>query len=41
MVGLAVFAVSFSLVRQKKGVALGILAFLALRFGWAGVMLWL
>jgi hypothetical protein len=37
LVALGVFAVSFSFVKRKKGVALGILAFIALRFVWAGV----
>ena len=39
LIALAVFVVSFSFVKQKKGVALGILAFIALRFAWAGVVL--
>jgi len=39
LVALTVFAVSFSFVKQKKGVALGILAFVALRFAWAGIVL--
>jgi hypothetical protein len=36
---LTVFVVSFAFVKQKKGVALGILAFIALRFAWAGIVL--
>jgi hypothetical protein len=39
VVALAVFAISFSFVKQKKGVAVGILAFVALRFAWAGIVL--
>jgi hypothetical protein len=39
LVSLTVFVVSFSFVKQKKGVALGILAFIALRFAWAGILL--
>jgi len=39
LIGLAVFIASFSLVKQKKGVGLGILAFIALRFAWAGIVL--
>jgi hypothetical protein len=38
-IALTVFVVSFSFVKQKKGVALGILAFIALRFVWAGIVL--
>jgi len=38
-IALAVFIVSFSFVKQKKGVGLGILAFIALRFAWAGIVL--
>jgi len=39
VIALTVFLVSFSFVKQKKGVALGILAFVALRFAWAGIAL--
>src|SRR5215467_8970352 len=39
LIGLTVFIVSFLLVKQKKGVGLGILAFIALRFAWAGIVL--
>ncbi len=38
LIGLAIFVVSFLLVKQKKGVGLGILAFIALRFAWAGIL---
>jgi hypothetical protein len=38
LMALAVFIVSFALVKQKKGVGLGILAFIALRFVWAGIL---
>jgi hypothetical protein len=38
LMALAVFIVSFALVKQKKGVGLGILAFIALRFAWAGIL---
>jgi hypothetical protein len=38
LIGLAVFIVSFLFVKQKKGVGLGILAFIALRFVWAGIV---
>jgi hypothetical protein len=38
-IALAIFVISFSLVRQKKGVGLGILAFIALRFIWAAITL--
>jgi hypothetical protein len=37
LIALAVFVVSFG--KQKRGVALGILAFIALRFAWAGIAL--
>jgi hypothetical protein len=37
LIGLAVFFVSFLFVKEKKGVGLGILAFIALRFAWAGI----
>jgi hypothetical protein len=39
LIALIVFVVSFSFVKQKKGVALGILAFVALRFAWAAIVL--
>jgi hypothetical protein len=39
LIALAVFVVSFSFGKQKRGVALGILAFIALRFAWAGIAL--
>ena len=39
VISLAVFIVSFSLVKQKKGVGLGVLVFVALRFAWAGILL--
>jgi hypothetical protein len=39
LIALAVLAVSFSFIKQKKGVALGVLAFIALRFVWAGILL--
>ena len=39
LVGLAVFILAFSLVKQKKGVALWVVAFIALRSAWAGVVL--
>ena len=39
LIALSVFVVSFAFVKQKKGVALGILAFIALRFAWAGIVL--
>jgi len=38
LIGVAVFVVSFLFVKQKKGVGLGILAFIALRFAWAGIV---
>jgi hypothetical protein len=38
LIGLAVFVVSFLFVKQKKGVGLGILVFIALRFVWAGIV---
>jgi hypothetical protein len=38
LIGLAVFLVSFLFVKQKKGVGLGVLAFIALRFAWAGIV---
>ena len=38
-IALGIFVVSFSLVRYKKGIALGILAFIAIRFAWAGIVL--
>lgn len=37
-IGLTVFAFSFCLVKYKKGVAVGILAFVAVRFAWAGII---
>jgi hypothetical protein len=40
-IGLAVFLVSFSFVKYKKGVALGILGFIALRFAWAAIAFFL
>jgi hypothetical protein len=39
LIGLAVFGVCFLLVKQKKGVALGILVFVAIRFAWAGIVM--
>jgi len=39
LIGLAVFVVSFLFVKQKKGVGLGILVFIALRFVWAGIVI--
>jgi hypothetical protein len=39
LIAATVLVISFSFVRQKKGVAVGILAFIALRFIWAGVAL--
>jgi hypothetical protein len=39
LIALTVFVISFSFVKQKKGVALGIVAFIALRFAWSGMML--
>ena len=38
LVALTVFVISFLFVKQKKGVALGILAFIALRFAWAAML---
>jgi hypothetical protein len=38
-IGLTVLTLSFSLVRYKKAVALGVLGFIAIRFIWAGVLL--
>src|SRR5207248_9611579 len=37
LIALAVFLASFSLVKHKKGIALGILVFIGLRFAWAGI----
>jgi len=37
-IALTVFVVSFFFVKEKKGVALGVLAFIALRFAWAGIV---
>jgi hypothetical protein len=39
IIALAIFLVSFSLVKKKAGVGLGILAFIALRFIWAAIVL--
>ena len=39
LIAFAVFVVSFSLVRCKKGVGIGILAFVVVRFVWAGIIL--
>jgi hypothetical protein len=39
LVAFLVLAISFLLVKQKKGVAIGIFAFVALRFAWAGIVL--
>ena len=36
LISAAIFVVSFCFVRAKKGVAVGILAFVVLRFAWAG-----
>ena len=38
LIGLAFFIIFFSLMKQKKGVGLGIRAFIALRFAWAGIV---
>jgi hypothetical protein len=38
LIALSVFVVSFGFVKQKKGVALGSLAFIVLRFAWAGIV---
>jgi hypothetical protein len=38
-IALIVFVISFSFVHQKKGVTIGILAFIALRFAWSGLIL--
>jgi hypothetical protein len=39
IIALAIFLVSFSFVKKKAGVGLGILAFIALRFIWAAIVL--
>jgi hypothetical protein len=39
LISFAVFLVSFAFVKLKKGVALGIVAFITLRFAWAGRVL--
>ena len=39
LISLAIFLVAFWFVKLKKGVALGILAFITLRFAWAVVVL--
>jgi hypothetical protein len=39
LIALAIFLVSFSFVKYKKAVALAILAFIALRFAWAGIVM--
>jgi hypothetical protein len=38
LIALAVLVVTLSFVKNKKGVGLGILAFIALRFIWAGIV---
>jgi hypothetical protein len=38
LVALGIFVVCFSLVRPKKGVAIAIVAFVALRFAWAAIV---
>jgi len=38
LIGLTIFSVSFLFVKQQKGVGLGILAYIALRFVWAGII---
>jgi hypothetical protein len=39
LIALVIFLISFSLVRYKKAVAVGILAFIAVRFAWATIVL--